>query len=160
MSAVCACMPITICDLESNLRRAIADVVTTMLKYEPNIFRADQSTLFPELSGIIGFGGRVSGILAVHATAEHACALASYLLGMSFSEADEIVSDSMGEIANMLAGGLKKYACENEELFKISIPSVIRGADYSTHVPKNSEQLIFEVQTGACSFGVQLAFQR
>jgi hypothetical protein len=66
----------------------------------------------------------------------------------------------MGEIVNMLAGGLKKFASQREELFKISIPSVISGNDYSTHSPKDSEQRVLQVQAGPCSIAVQLVVEQ
>jgi chemotaxis protein CheX len=112
----------------------------------------------PGLSAIVGFGGRISGYVAIHLSPVSACTLASNLLGMAFDEMDDIVADAMGEMVNMLAGGLKKYACQNEDLFKISVPSIVYGLDYSTHAPKNAERLAVGVQAGSCTFGVQLVF--
>jgi chemotaxis protein CheX len=82
------------------------------------------------------------------------------MLGMDFEEVDDIVADAMGELVNMLAGGLKKYCSKTEDIFKISVPSIVYGLDYSTHTPKNAERLMIGVQAGSCTFGVQLVFVR
>jgi len=159
-SAALATGTVAIQDLESCLEKAVTEVISTMLNYQPVIVPCDESALIPGVSAIVGLGGKVSGIIAIHMTAENACTLASGLLGMSFEEVDEIVADAMGEIVNMLAGGLKKHACQSEELFKISIPSVIRGNNYSTHGPKDSEQRLIGVHAGPCSLVLQLVVER
>jgi chemotaxis protein CheX len=147
-------------DLENGLAKAVTDVISTMLNCPPLVVSSDSSIIVPGLSAIVGFGGKISGFIALHITPENACALATGLLGMVCTEVDEIVSDAMGEVVNMLAGGLKKHASRNEELFKISIPSVIRGNDYSTHALQNSEQRVLGVQADACSLAVQLVVEQ
>jgi|WetSurMetagenome_2_1015567.scaffolds.fasta_scaffold34734_2 chemotaxis protein CheX len=147
-------------DLESSLEKAVSEVFSTMLNLQPIIVPCTNSAVLPlGVSAIVGFGGKLSGFLALHMSPADACFLASGMLGMGFSELDEIVSDAMGEIVNMLAGGLKKYASQTEELFKISIPSVISGNDYSTHAPKDSEQRVLQIQAGHCSIAVQLVVE-
>ncbi len=161
MSTVAANMGnVTMPELESSLEKAVAEVFSTMLNLQPIIVPCTDNVLPLGVSAIVGFGGKVSGFLALHMSPEDSCFLASGLLGMSFSELDEIVSDAMGEIVNMLAGGLKKFASQKEELFKISIPSVISGNDYSTHAPKDSEQRVLQVQAGHCSLAVQLVVEQ
>lgn len=102
------------------------------------------------------YGGKISGFIAVHVSPKCACILASSLLGMNFNDIDDIVCDAMGEMANMLAGGLKKYASQNEDLFRISVPSIICGSDYTTQAPTDAEQVSFGVRVGPRSFAVQL----
>jgi chemotaxis protein CheX len=128
-------------------------ITATMFNCESDIISPDQVDIIPPgLSAIVGFGGKISGYVAIHLSPESACTLASNLLGMNFVEMDDIVADAMGELVNMLAGGLKKFACKNEDLFRISVPSIVYGMDYSTHAPKNAERLMIGVQAGACTF--------
>ena len=147
-------------DLEKSLEKAVAEVVSTMLNQQPIIVHLDNGITIQGVSAIVGFGGKVSGLIAMHLSPENACTLASGLLGMSFEEVDEIVSDAMGEIVNMLAGAMKKHACQSEELFKISIPSVVYGNHYSTHAPKDSERRLIGVQAGPCSLAIQLVIEK
>ncbi|MBN1571526.1 MAG: chemotaxis protein CheX [Acidobacteria bacterium] len=150
---------ITAEELEVSLVRAMKEITSTMFNCESEIVSPDQVDMIPPgLSAIVGFGGKICGFVAIHLSPPSACTLASNLLGMSFDELDDIVADAMGELVNMLAGGLKKFACQSEDLFKISVPSIVYGMDYSTHAPKNSERLTIGVQAGSCTFGVQLVF--
>jgi chemotaxis protein CheX len=150
---------ITMQELESCLERALKEITTTMFNCESTIIPLNQVDIIPPgLSAVVGFGGKICGFVALHLSPSSACTLASDLLGMHFAEMDDIVADAMGEMVNMLAGGLKKYASKNEDLFKISVPSIVYGLDYATHSPKNAEHLTMGVETGSCTFSVQLVY--
>lgn len=150
---------ITTQELEVSLERALREITTTMFNCDIDIIPTDQVEVIPPgLSAIVGFGGKISGYVAIHLSPSSACTLASNLLCMSFVEMDEIVADAMGEMVNMLAGGLKKFACQNEDLFRISVPSIVYGTDYLTHAPKNAMRLAIGVQAGSCTFAVQLVY--
>lgn len=144
----------TLSDLQKNLKYALNDVFGTMLGRSPEIF--DEAELVTGLSAIVGFGGNISGFLALHSKPENACEMAGVMLGMRFSAVDDIVCDAMGEVVNMLAGGLKKYSSSNGELFKVSIPSIVWGSSYSTCAPRNSEQVLIGVKSFDSLFTVQL----
>ena len=144
----------TMSDLQKNLKIALNDVFGTMLGGTPEIF--DEIEFVTGLSAIVGFGGGISGFLALHSKPENACEIAGSMLGMHFSAVDDIVCDAMGEVVNMLAGSLKKYSSTNAELFKISIPTIVWGSNYSTHAPRNSEQVLVGVKSRASLFTVQL----
>jgi chemotaxis protein CheX len=159
MRAQAAAERITIQELEISLERAIKEITTTMFNSGSELISPEKVEIVPPgLSAIVGFGGRISGFIAIHLSPRSACTLAASLLGMNFDEMDDIVADAMGEMVNMIAGGLKKFASQDEDIFKISVPSIVYGNDYSTHAPKNSERLLIGVQTEFCSFSVQLVF--
>lgn len=146
-------------ELESGLERALSEITTTMLNCESTLIPLEQVDVIPPgLSAVVGFGGKISGFVALHLSPKSACTLATSLLGMDFEEMDEMVADAMGEIVNMLAGGLKKSISQDEDLFKISIPSIVYGGDYSTHSPKNAERISLGMRAGSCSFSVQLVY--
>ena len=144
----------TIPDLKKNLKYSLADVFGTMLGRSPEF--CEDIQLVTGLSAIVGFGGNMSGFLALHSKPENACDIAGGMLGMHFPAVDDLVCDAMGEVVNMLAGSLKKYSSTYGELFKISIPTIVWGSSYSTHSPKNSEQILVGVKSGASIFTVQL----
>ncbi len=144
----------TISELKNNLKYALTDVFGTMLGRFPEIL--NEAELVTGLSAIVGFGGNISGFLALHSVPENACDIAGGMLGMRFSAVDDIVCDAMGEVVNMLAGSLKKYSSVNGELFKISIPTIVWGSSYSTHAPKNSEQILIGVKSAESLFTLQL----
>ncbi|MGD0098938.1 MAG: chemotaxis protein CheX [Acidobacteriota bacterium] len=148
---------VTLRDLEAGIENALREITITMFNCNSEIIPPDQvEALVPGISAIVGFGGKISGFVAIHLSPENACTMAESLLGMSFDHVDEIVADAIGETVNMLAGGLKKFAGHNEDLFKISVPSIVYGTDYSMHAPKNSESVNLGVRAGVCYFMVQL----
>jgi chemotaxis protein CheX len=145
--------------LELCLEKAINEIATTMLNCSSEIIPYESVEIVPPgLSAIVGFGGKISGFIAINLSPSSACTLAANMLGMEIREMDDIVADAMGEIVNMLAGGMKKNACEYEDLFKISIPTIVYGSDYSTHAPKNSQRLFMGIKTDFCAFSVQLVY--
>lgn len=150
---------ITMRDLATGLEKAVNEISTTMFDCGSRIIPRDHTgAISPGISAIVGFGGKISGFVAIHLSPPSACMLAGQLLGMSFDTVDEIVADAMGEMVNMIAGGLKKFAGRDEDLFKISIPSIVCGTDYSTRAPKDAERLLLGVEAGSCSFILQLVY--
>jgi chemotaxis protein CheX len=146
-------------DLEMGLEKALNEITTTMFGCGSKVMPRDQAAAIPPgLSAIVGFGGKLSGFVAIHLSPQNACVLAGQLLGMGFEAVDEIVADAMGEMVNMIAGGLKKHAGRDEDLFRISIPSIVYGTDYATHAPKDAARLLLGVETGNCSFALQLVY--
>jgi len=98
-------------------------------------------------------------MLSLHFSSDMACKMASSLIGIPVTQADENVRDAVGELSNMLAGGLKKQLSDTDNMFKISIPTVIVGMEYSMHGPANSHQVWMGVDTGRCRFKVQLVLE-
>ena len=77
-------------------------------------------------------------------------AIAGTMLGMEIEEIDADVKDALGEIANMIAGGLKeKFAAEDIAL-QLSIPTAISGKSYTISSPSGSNRIVipFEVEQG------------
>ena len=146
-------------EMEDCLEKAIKEITTTMFDCNSEIIPFELVDLIPPgLSAIIGFGGKISGNISIHLSPDNACKLASNMLGMEITEMDDIVADAIGEMVNMLAGGMKKYACKHEDLFKISVPSIVYGSDYSTHSPKDSDRLLIGIKTGSSTYSIQLIF--
>jgi hypothetical protein len=59
----------------------------------------------------------------------------------------------------MLAGGLKKNLSRQEELFKLSIPSIINGQEYRTHAPSDAVKLTVGVNAGPSKFRARLVME-
>lgn len=87
------------------------------------------------LSAFIGIAGPWAGGVAVHGSAQLARTLAAKMLMMddasSLSEDD--VRDAMGEICNMVAGGLKTRCQAIGMDFDITVPLVVLSSE-PTHV--------------------------
>ena len=87
------------------------------------------------ISGIIGFGGRAKGMLAVHTPEEVAKTITGGFLGVLVEEINDDVNDAIGELANMLAGSVKHSLAENIGGIILSVPSVICGDSYTVNAP-------------------------
>jgi chemotaxis protein CheX len=89
-----------------------------------------------EISSIIGVSGNVSGSVVISLTHEIAYQLVSALIGETVTEMDDVCTDAIGEIANMIAGNAKTEFPTNDN--SISVPSVVVGkhkVSYPTGVP-------------------------
>ena len=110
------------------------------------------------VSSMIGMSGDITSMLGVHCPGNVGKALTSEMLGMDVEEIDTDVKDTLGEIANMVAGGLKAaFAAENINL-ELSIPTTIAGKSYTVASPTESNKVIipFDVESGR--FFVELKY--
>lgn len=85
--------------------------------------------------GTVGFIGDISGLIYLYMGAGFANHLSSHLLGMSLEEldaaGDEVVNDAVGEITNMTVGTFKNQLCDHGFSCKLTIPSILRGSNFS-----------------------------
>lgn len=146
--------------IELGIEVALRDIFATMFNDEAKVVQHTDILDLPSISSVVGFTGRLSGMLSLHFSSGMACKMASALLGMPVTQADENVRDAVGELSNMLAGGLKKQLSDTDNMFKISIPTVIVGMEYSMHAPANWHQVWMGVDTGRCRFKVQLVLEQ
>jgi chemotaxis protein CheX len=96
----------------------------------------EQSNHRADISGSIGLAGATHGVTVVAFTEEVACKVSAKMLGEEPHEMDETVHDSIGEIANMIAGGAKGILQEKGLDFKIALPSVTVGKDHQLSYPE------------------------
>jgi chemotaxis protein CheX len=101
-----------------------------MEKYE-DVFPAAPK----EISGFVGMSGDNPGILAVHTSKSLAAKITAAMLGMQPEEmAEGDVNDGFGEVANIIAGNIKKDFESQKMSIKLSLPTVVAGNDYSTKI--------------------------
>ena len=97
-------------DLGQEIISATQEVFSSMLMMEvagEDISNLGRSEIRSNMTSMIGLGGGIRGILAVHCPGDVAKAITGGFLGMEVEELDEDVKDAIGEIANMVAGNLK-----------------------------------------------------
>ena len=79
---------------------------------------------------------------------EGCCSLARALLGMDADDEDlpeEDIADALGELVNMLAGGIKKRIGEKDASMRIGLPMMVQG---KVELPEGTEKGIAEVLLG------------
>lgn len=118
--------------LDAFIVEAANDVCSTMLNWpagdtvregdgQPGPFELHQ------INGCIGFGGKMTGSLFLSCSENLAVHMARAILGAELSAGTREVSDVVGELTNMLAGGCKSRLCDHDCGVVMSIPNVIRG---------------------------------
>ena len=84
-----------------------------------------------DITGIIGCHGDTSGFITINMSGFIARQLVGGFLGDQFEEMCPQVVDGIGELANLVAGGIKKGMVSTEWGFgNVTIPSVIVGSHY------------------------------
>lgn len=110
------------------------------------------------ISAMIGLTGGFSAMLGIHCPEAVGLAIAGAMLGMEIEEIDADVKDALGEIANMVAGGLKeKFAIENIEL-ELAIPTAISGRSYTITSSTRSNRVIIPFRVEQGQFFIEIKY--
>ncbi len=120
-------------DIGQDIINAATDVFSTMLMIdlvagEP--IEGAGGEVISNITSMLGLGGDIRGMLAVHCPAVVAMAITSGFLGMDVDSLNEDVKDAIGEIANMIAGNLKSSFAGYDVKVELAIPTSIVGESY------------------------------
>lgn len=109
--------------------RVFENMLSFEVKPGETIMRVDgfKPFLLTGLNGGIGFGGQLTGTLFLSLQSPIARAVGEAVLGEVVAEDSRELMDVVGELTNMLAGGVKTRLCDTGLNIVMSIPSLIRG---------------------------------
>lgn len=111
-----------------------------------------------DVSGIIGLSGDVDGAVVLSFPMATAQRVVSLFTGVEISaESHEDLSDAVGELVNMVAGGAK--AQFDGKSISISVPSVVIGADHVVQQMRNAVAVIVPCQCDCGEFNIEVAFR-
>ena len=124
----------------------LADVFDMMLSLKASPAPANEShhAHGDRVTGAIGLAGdAVTGSVYLHITSAFAVQAAAAMLGMAPEEITGTaeVNDVVGEVTNMLAGGLKSWLCDSGAACALTTPAVIRGTSFEI-TPKPGVEII------------------
>jgi CheY-specific phosphatase CheX len=151
-------------DVRQFLAKHLVDVFETMLSLPAQLKSGDHVPDFPtRVTGSVGFGGEtVTGAVYLHLSGEFAVHCASTMLGLPVEEitGEDEVNDVVGEMTNMLAGGLKSALCDAGNACAVSTPAIIRGIAYQIEaLPEvQREMLTFQVGENPVLVEVHIKF--
>ncbi len=131
--------------IRDHINRAVADVFKTMLGREATsstqsarsdgAARAGPGGHRPQVVGTVGFVGDINGLIYLHFDLAFARLSTCHLLGMTEVEldeaGDEVINDAIGELTNMTVGSFKNALCDAGYPCKLTIPSILRGSNFS-----------------------------
>lgn len=144
--------------LAEPLERSVGEVFETMLMLPVTVeapLRQRLETFEDSVSGMIGLSGERRGMLAVHAPSPVARELTAALLGEEVAEVNEDVKDAIGELVNMIAGGVKTYFLAQGASYDLSVPTVCAGQSYHVNLLSRTEGLVLPFQCDAGRFLVE-----
>jgi CheY-specific phosphatase CheX len=138
-------------DVRQFLTGHLIEVVDTMLSRQAApVANAALPHNAERVTGSVGFAGEsVNGVVYLHLTAPFARSGAAAILGLApeeIGEADE--NDAIGELTNMLAGGLKSALCDAGATCAVSTPGIIRGNSYSIEPTPDLERIWLGFECG------------
>lgn len=136
-------------DVAGYMQRHLTDVFDTMLSMPATFVpAAELPGLHERVTGSVGFAGDdVHGAVYLHLPTAFATQVAAAMLGLPPEEltGETEVNDVVGEVTNMLTGGLKSWLCDSGLPCAVSTPAIIRGAYVIEPLPEvQREFLVFD----------------
>ena len=133
------------------MNRHLVDVFDTMLTITAVAAPDKAMPMFDErVTGCVAFAGEhVNGTIYLHLAAPFATQVAAAMLGLSASDlGDTEVNDVVGEVTNMLTGGLKSWLCDCGAECAVSTPAIIRGSAFTIEPVPDVERawLLFDCE--------------
>ena len=98
------------------------------------------------IAGSVGFIGVTTGVVFVYSTVTFARKVAAGMLGSAAS--DEMVNDAFGEITNMIVGNIKSRLDDRGISCALTIPSIVRGNNFTIEPVSSSLRRISKFQCG------------
>jgi chemotaxis protein CheX len=146
------------------MTRHLADVFETMLSMKAALLAEKALPHQSErLTGSVGFAGeRATGAVYLHLSAILASRVASRMLGLAPEELGEPeINDVVGEVTNMLAGGLRSWLCDEGAQCAVSTPGIIRGMAFAIEPLGGVERefLIFACEDECVAVEIHFKFE-
>ena len=141
---------IQISDVREFMTRHLVYVFDTMLSLKViPVPKAIEPRFGERVTGSMGFAGdKVNGAIYLHLSVPLANQMAAAMVGLAPEETpdDRAIYDVVGEVTNMLNGGLKSWICNAGIDCGASTPAIIRGAGFSIEPMGDvqRERLIFD----------------
>lgn len=149
----------TIADSVVKVAKEIFQTMVTIPLEAGSAHEESNSNIPFDLTGIIGLSGKNPGALGVRFPKRLAAKVAEKMLGTPVSETSLETRDVVGELTNMIAGGLKNELDKVNFHFEISIPTVIAGDQHTFTVMGDAPAIIIPFSSEGESFIVEVCFK-
>jgi chemotaxis protein CheX len=115
--------------------KAALEVFDTMLSMEAREIEQVPEGFFngSKIVGSVSFTGEVMGCSRICVNHDFAQEMTCAMLGMERDEieGDEEIHDVVGEVSNMIGGGVKSHLCDMGYPCQLSIPSITSGSNFT-----------------------------
>ena len=142
---------------------SVTNVLSTMAMLEstpgkPSLKQDDIAK--GDVSGIIGMsGGNVTGSMAISFPKKVAFEIVKRMLGDDISEVNETVTDLVGEMTNMVAGGAKNQLMENGYDIGMATPVVVAGEGHEITHQAAGKRILLPFTTDVGEFYVEVCLE-
>lgn len=142
----------------SSLINVLATMAQTEIK--PSKPRIKQNEIaLGDVSGLIGMvGPQTKGSLSITFDAPLALDIMEKMLGERPAEVNEEVTDMVGEITNMVAGGAKNILGDKGYDFDMATPVVVSGKDHAITHKGKGKTIILPFTSGVGSANIEVNF--
>jgi chemotaxis protein CheX len=121
-------------------------VFQTMINMSP-VKGTHTSQIYPvtmyDVTSIVGLTGSVMGTVSIQLKQKLALQVTSNMLQTQVTAINNDVSDAIGELGNMIAGGLKTELETKGISFNIAIPTVVLGTGHHLGHIQNAESIFY-----------------
>ena len=150
--------------IRENISRAVGDVFKTMLGRPADLcvlaqaaqshwtaVPAEGENVVSQVIGTVGFLGDVNGLIYFYLDLPFAREVTCHMLGMTDAEleeaGEEVINDAIGELTNMTVGSFKNGLCDAGYPCKLTIPSILRGSNFSIEPISSVNRFIYSFET-------------
>lgn len=140
-------------DFTKIICESVEEIFSTMIFMEAAAeapLEEGQEVLGCHVSALIGLSGDFTAMLGLHCPEPVGLDITGAMLGMKLDAVDADVKDALGEITNMLAGGLKARCAATGMDLQLAIPTAISGQSYTISAPKGGCRMVlpFRIASG------------
>ena len=113
-----------------------------------------------DVTAVVGFAGSISGTVSVQFKSGLAMKVTSNMLQFPVTTLNEDVSDAIGEVGNMIAGGIKTELSNRGIHFDIALPTVVMGVGHSIGHTPGADVLFFPFMIDGEPFIVSMCLKK
>ena len=143
--------------IQQALTHTAAQLLSTMIPMHYDVEGGDSSEVFSEtavlyLMGNIKVTGQLMGSLSVGIPHALALDMTSRMLEEPIEDVGEDVYETVAEIINIIAGGVKSALSSETELFQLGLPQVVEIEEAPVQFLSNPHRLHVPIRTEAGEF--------
>ncbi len=141
---------------------SMVKVLTTMANIECSAGKAylkKSTSAEGHVTGVMGLAGpRVKGSFAMSFTQSVILDITERMLGETVTSIDDTVTDMVGELTNMSAGGAVALLSEKGYDLNMATPVVVSGESHHINHSANGPIIVVPFTTNAGNFFVEISF--
>lgn len=111
-----------------------------------------------DISGVIGMTGAAKGVVVFSLSKEAALKIVSSMLGETYTELNQDISDAVGELTNMISGDARRELAEKGHTFEAGLPSIIKGEGHEIENMTQGPTIVIPFDIDGAKFVVEASF--